>query len=116
MKMCAKAKTKVAFKIEVNPYTKEREVFAFFPELSTGPTTRTAYSHVGQHSDCEQSYFARRKWATYPEYIDLYHELLDIGYGDLEVLNADFGDYDEDGCYIADAFGLEVNSIEAKIS
>lgn len=111
--------TKVAFKVSVNPYTKEKEVFAFFPmekDRHNGDNF-TSYSHVGQHSLCAKSYFDRRRWATYSEYIDLYKELVNlVGYHDLKVLNKDFNDYDEDGCYIADSFGLHVNSIEAQVS
>ena len=110
--------TEVAFKVSVNPYTKEKEVFAFFPmekDRHNGDMF-TSYSHVGQHSLCAKSYFDKRRWATYSEYIDLYRELVGIGYADLKVLNRDFADYDEDGCYIADSFGLEINSKESQIS
>ena len=111
-------KTNVAFKIERNPYTKKNEVFAFFPNKEDEHPNGmfTVYSHVGQHSFCAKSYFNRKRWATYAEYIDLYRELLDIGYRNLLVLNPDFIDYDKDGCYIADSFGLGVNSVEAKVS
>lgn len=111
-------KTKVAFKIERNPHTKQFDVFAFFPnaEDEHGKEMFTSYSHVGQHGICAKSYFNSRRWATYSEYIDLYHELLNIGYKNLEVLNPDWKDYDEDGFYIGDTFGMNVNSVEAKVS
>ena len=82
---------KVAFKIEVNPYTKEREVFAFFPDErdKNDVDMFTSYAHVGQHSLCSKSYFDHRRWATFAEYKSLYDELVSIGYK-LKVLNKDF--------------------------
>ena len=91
-------KTKVAFKIERNPHTKKSEVFAFFPNKDDEHEKGmfTSYSHTGQHSLCAKSYFDCRRWASYAEYIDLYKELVSIGYDNLEVLNHDFAYYDED--------------------
>ena len=85
--------TKVAFKIEVNPSTKGREVFAFFPDDHHYGDFYTSYSHVGQHSLCEKPYFDRRKWANFHEYEALYRELVRIGYDDLEVLNKDWSKF-----------------------
>ena len=84
-------KTTVVFKIERNPYTKEKEVFAFFPDERDrhDGDLYTSYSHVGQHSLCHKSYFNHRKYANFAEYKPLYDELVRIGY-DLKVLNKDF--------------------------
>lgn len=84
-------KTKVAFKVSVNPYTKEKEVFAFFPDERDRHCGDmfTSYAHVGQHSLCAKSYFDHRRWATFAEYKPLYDELVSIGYK-LKVLNKDF--------------------------
>ena len=86
-------KTRVAFKISVNPYTREREVFAFFPDERDRHSgdMYTSYAHVGQHGLCQKSYFDRRRWAKYDEYRPLYDELISIGYRDLKVVNADWG-------------------------
>ena len=110
--------TKVAFKIEKNPHTKQDGVFAFFPMEKDchGDGMYTSYSHVGQHSLCAKSYFDHRRWAYYSDYIDLYRELVSIGYDDLKVLNEDFNLYDKDGFYLGDQFGEHVNSVEAKVS
>ena len=84
--------TEVAFKIEINPYTKEREVFAFFPKQLENESlkTYTSYSHCGQHSECALDYFNHRRWAKVDEYRPLYNELKSIGYENLVVLNKDF--------------------------
>lgn len=84
--------TEVAFKIEINPYTKEREVFAFFPKQLENESlkTYTSYSHCGQHSVCALDYYNRCKWANVYEYKSLYNELKSIGYENLVVLNKDF--------------------------
>ena len=49
--------TKVAFKVEKNPYTGKNEVFAFFPmekDRHDGENY-TSYSHNGQHSLCAKT-------------------------------------------------------------
>ena len=104
--------TKVAFKIEVNPSTKERSVFAFFPTEKEGRDGEmfTSYSRAGQHSPCAKSYFDHCKWATYLEYAPLYDELVRIGYNDLKVLNKDFAKCNNDD------FGYHVNGVEARAS
>ena len=108
--------TKVAFKIEVNPCTKEIGVFAFFPmekDRHDGEIF-TSYSHDGQHSLCAKSYYDRRRWAKFSQYIDLYNELVRIGYKDLEVLNKDWKTMK--AFAVEDDFGYYVNGIEARAS
>ena len=109
-------KTNVAFKIEVNPHTKEREVFAFFPDEKDEHEKGmfTSYSHVGQHSLCAKSYFNKRQWANFHEYLELYLELVRIGYKNLNVLNKDWEMMKSFA--IQDDFGHRVNSVEARIS
>lgn len=106
--------TRVAFKISKNPYTKENEVFAFFPDEKDrhNGDMHTSYAHVGQHSLCSKAFFDRCRWASYGEYINLYEELVRIGYTDLKVVNRDW--YEEDG--VIDSFGERINSLEAKYS
>ena len=90
--------TKVAFKISVDPQTKKRTVFAFFPMEKDRHDGEyyTSYSHAGKHALCAKSFFNRRRWATYAEYIDLYKELVDkVGYRDLKVVNEDFEKFPE---------------------
>ena len=108
--------TKVAFKIEKNPYTKNNEVFAFFPmeKDNNNGENYTSYSHNGQHSRCAKSYFDHRKWANFHQYVDLYQELVRIGYNDLEVLNKDWKIMKSFA--VEDHFGYSVNEIEAQIS
>ena len=104
--------TKVAFKIEVNPSTKERGVFAFFPmekDRHDGEMF-TSYSRAGHHSTCSKSHFDHCEWAAYLEYVHLYDELVRIGYNDLKVLNKDFAKCDNDD------FGYHVNGVEAMAS
>jgi hypothetical protein len=108
--------TKVAFKVSIDQQTKERTVFAFFPmekDRHEGEY-HTAYSHAGKHSLCAKSFFDRRQWAHFAEYLNLYLELVRIGYTDLKVLNKDWNAMK--GFAVANEFGYGVNSIEAKIS
>jgi hypothetical protein len=108
--------TKVAFKIEVNPHTEERGVFAFFPmekDRHNGEEY-TSYSHNGQHTLCAKSYFDRRRWANFHEYVDLYQEMVRIGYKNLKVLNKDWDKMKSFA--VEDDFGHRVNGIEAKFS
>ena len=74
----------------------------------------TSYSHNGQHSLCAKSYFDHRKWANFHQYVDLYQELVRIGYKDLEVLNKDWKIMKSFA--VEDHFGYYVNEIEAQIS
>lgn len=86
-------KTKVIFLIDkpADNFTGKDEidslgVFAYFPELEHSNVQRTCYSHIGQHSACHPDYARECKEATVKQYLDLYEELLSIGY-DLKVLN-----------------------------
>ena len=109
--------TSVAFKLEKNPYTKQTEVFAFFPDEKDrhDGENYTSYSHNGQHSLCAKSYFDKRKWAGFSQYIHLYDELVNVvGYRDLKVLNPDWETMK--AFVVRDYFGEKVNSIEGRVS
>ena len=108
--------TKVAFKIEVNPCTKEMGVFAFFPmeEAWKGGEMFASYSHDRRYFLCAKSNFNHRRWANFHQYIDLYHELVSIGHNDLEVLNKDWKTME--AFAVEDDFGYHVNGVEARAS
>ena len=78
-----KHKTKVIFLLERD---EPKTVFAYFPELEHNGITRVCYAHVGQHSGCHPDYAKECKEASVKQYLDLYEELLSIGYN-LKVLN-----------------------------
>lgn len=73
-------KTKVIFRKSKNPYTKEWEVEAFFPE-TYNRGRMTCYAHIGQHDEADITYYWTTKKATPEEYKDLYDELTNlVGY------------------------------------
>lgn len=87
-------KTKVLF---LNDEDYEN-VFAYFPEEQYHNVDHpdydnimTCYDHIGQHSACSKGYAKDCEKATKEQYINLYDELILIGY-DLEVLNKDLND------------------------
>ena len=74
-------KTKVIFL-----YNEENDdLFAFFPEEIHNGETKTAYSHIGQHSSCSLDHVAESREATFCEALELYKELTDLVGYDLEV-------------------------------
>lgn len=71
--------TKVVFLIN----ERTDELFAYFPEENynhLSETTKTCYSHVGQHSACCIAYAKESRVATKEEYNDMKEELESIGY------------------------------------
>ena len=87
-------KTKILFK-KFHSNTRvpnEIEVIALFPEEYTNweKTLISSYMHIGQHSGASPELIDELEEATKEEYRELLEELEHvIGYGDLEILNAD---------------------------
>ena len=69
--------TEVIFRKE-----KDNSITAVFPKLSYRQGYKvTYYTHIGQHGECDYSYFTKQtKPATPEEYKDLKEELESIGY------------------------------------
>ena len=63
-------------------FKKDNEVIAFFPDIRHhGYGTILSYMHIGQHSDADYyGLLADTVPATQDDYIDLYTELICIGY------------------------------------
>lgn len=72
----SQAKTKVEFYY----HEKNKDLFAFFPEIKEGPLQYACYSHVGQHSTATAGYVAECRPATAEEFKSLACELIGIGY------------------------------------
>lgn len=68
-------KVKIIFRKEKNPYTKEYEVIAFFPELKANYGRMVCYATMGQHSEADLEYYHNTKKATEEEYKPLLNEL-----------------------------------------
>lgn len=82
-----KDKTKVWFLVNEKEEN-NNDLFGYFPEANYNDfstTTKTCYSHVGQHSACHVDYAKESRLATPEEYNDLKIELESIGYN-LEIL------------------------------
>jgi len=78
----------VIFKSEVNPENNERNPVAVFPECKEMGNTQTVlcYSHEGQHSSGELSYFKNLPLSSKKEYEPLLKELKSIGYDNLTII------------------------------
>jgi hypothetical protein len=66
-------------------YKDKAEVFAVFPQLFHNKRLystkrRVCYSHIGQHSVCNDEYLKECKKAKEPEYQALKKELEEVGY------------------------------------
>lgn len=82
--------TKVKFLIEKREGELPGSVFAFFPEekYNEQPGMFTSYAHIGQHSACHIDYANECKEAITNEYLPLLEELVQQGYNDLQIMNA----------------------------
>lgn len=78
-------KVKVIFRKAKNPYTKEYEVVAFFPEIEANYGRILSYMHIGQHSEADLDFYYSTKKATEAEYKPLLMELISI-YDDCELM------------------------------
>ena len=72
-------KTKVIFRKAQNPFTKNWDIVAFFPE-TYNDGYMTCYEHVGQHSEAHITFYWNTKKAMPEEYERLYNELTESGY------------------------------------
>ena len=72
-------KTKVIFRKAQNPFTKNWDIVAFFPE-TYNDGYMTCYEHVGQHSEAHITFYWNTKKAMPEEYARLYNELTEFGY------------------------------------
>ena len=73
-------KTKVIFRKVKNPYTKDWNIVAFFPETYDNGFM-TCYEHMGQHSEAHLQTYWESKRAKPEEYAELYKELTElVGY------------------------------------
>ena len=68
-------KVKVIFRKAKNPYTKEYEVIAFFPELNANYGNILSYMHIGQHGEASLEFYWETKKAPVEEYKPLLNEL-----------------------------------------
>lgn len=57
-------KTKVAFKLEYNEYTKQFDILAVFVNDIQRDNSISCYSHIEQHSSCCQHYFQKLRNAS----------------------------------------------------
>ncbi len=78
-------KVKVIFRKAKNPYTKEYEVVAFFPEIEANYGRILSYMQIGQHSEADLGFYHETKKATEVEYKPLLEELKAI-YDDCELV------------------------------
>lgn len=78
-------KVKVIFRKSKNPYTKEYEVIAFFPEIEVNYGRIMSYMHMGQHGEADLGFYYETKKATGEEYEPLLNELKTI-YDDCELV------------------------------
>lgn len=78
-------KVKVIFRKSKNPYTKEYEVVAFFPELEANYGRILSYMHIGQHGEADLGFYHETKKATEEEYKLLLEELKAV-YDDCELV------------------------------
>ena len=69
---------KVIFRKSENPYTKEKEITAFFPELTANYGNIVCYQHIGQHGEADLSFYHSTKKAMPDEYENLLKELKSI--------------------------------------
>jgi hypothetical protein len=79
----------MATKVMFRKWKDDGTVEAVFPELvgTNNPSTCMSYSHIGQHSACDQNYYLGVTVPAKPkEYHDLLAELRLIGYDDLKVV------------------------------
>lgn len=78
-------KVKVVFRKAKNPYTKEYEIIAFFPEIKANYGKILSYMHMGQHGEASMEFYWSTKKATKEEYQTLLEELKAI-YDDCELV------------------------------
>lgn len=78
-------KVKVIFRKSKNPYTKEYEVVAFFPEIEANYGRILSYMHIGQHGEADLGFYHETKKAIEEEYKSLLEELKVI-YDDCELV------------------------------
>ena len=78
-------KVKVIFRKAENPYTKEYEVIAFFPEIEANHGRILSYMHIGQHGEADLGFYHETKKVTEEEYKPLLNELKEI-YNDYELV------------------------------
>lgn len=78
-------KVKVIFRKTKNPYTKECEIVAFFPEIDANYGKILSYMHIGQHGEADLEFYQETKKATEAEYKPLLEELKSI-YDDCELM------------------------------
>lgn len=78
--------TKILFRKVKNPYTKDWDIIAFFPDTYADYKI-TTYEHIGQHGEADILYYYETKKAKPEEYADLYRELTElVGYDDLKII------------------------------
>ena len=73
-----KEKVKVIFRKVKNPYTKEYDVVAFFPQIEANYGYIMSYMHIGQHDEASVEFYWETKKATEEEYKPLLNELKGI--------------------------------------
>ncbi len=78
-------KVKVVFRKAKNPYTKEYEIVAFFPEIEARYGKILSYMHIGQHGEADLEFYHKTTKATEAEYKPLLMELKSI-YNDCELM------------------------------
>ena len=78
-------KVKVIFRKAQNPYTKEYEIVAFFPEIEANYGKILSYMHIGQHGEADLGFYQETIKATEMEYKPLLEELKSI-YDDCELM------------------------------
>ena len=79
-------KTKVIFRKVKNPYTKDWDIVAFFPETYYRGFM-TCYAHIGQHGEADILFYKySTKKAKPEEYADLRKELTDLVGYDLKIM------------------------------
>ena len=78
-------KVKVIFRKTKNPYTKEYEIIAFFPEIPANFGNILSYMHIGQHGEASYEFYLSTKKAEEEEYQALYNELKGV-YDDCELI------------------------------
>ena len=67
---------------------KENEIVAFFPyEFANWQGEFMCYAHIGQHSNCCDSYYRKCVKCSYDEYKPLLDELKIVGYDNLNIIN-----------------------------
>lgn len=87
-------KLKVIFRKTKNPYTKENEIIAFFPEISANYGNIMSYMHIGQSGEASMEFYWNTTKAKKEEYESLFNELKEI-YNEYELVVRQRVTYDD---------------------